>query len=46
MYTLLVTVLRTAADGSAGGDSDETVEVLRVRVGLRHVQVSQGRLLI
>ena len=44
MYTLLVTLSRTAADGSAGGHSDETVEVLRVRVGLRHVQVSQGRL--
>ena len=45
MYTLLLT-LSAAADGAGGEDAVgwETVEVVRLRVGLRSVEVSEGRL--
>jgi len=47
MYTLLLTLSSAAAAGGAGEEDAgawETVEVVRLRVGLRSVQVSEGRL--
>ena len=47
MYTLLVTLsVAGAGGGGGGGDAGvyEVAEVVRVRVGLRHVEVRDGRL--